>query len=493
MFADQINATELVYAEMKTMRYTYSLSTSPSFTGKGLVGYAFGPLKQRDLTIDYVEVERGHDTFMVSNKIIRTYYIISGSGYFTIDDRQYPVSPGMLVEVPPNVEYCYSGKMTLILFQRGRWVPRNDTHTKWNPDVVQGDFPSPADDGFLLTRLARLTVFGKSPINAYLRLNRVLWNNVPASFTNLAPIRSYGNFLHTLARMQGVRGQAFATHFLRNRPQLELIRRLVERRTKADVLRVALLGCSTGAEAYSVAWSIRSARSDLKLTLDGVDISKQAIEVGKRGVYSLVGSQWTNTDIFERMTGAEIEELFDGDNDVVTVKSWIKEGIKWQVGDAGDPKILDALGQQDIVVANNFLCHMDPPIAERCLRNIARLVRPEGYLFVSGIDLDVRTRVADDLGWLPVEELLEDIHEGDPCMTSLWPFHYVGLEPLNKSRQDWRLRYATVFQLMPCGEAGHNLEQLGVVSDNGRDHPVNLGISSATLLASESTHVSDAG
>jgi hypothetical protein len=72
---------------MKTMNYIYSLPTSASFTGKGLLGYTFGPLKQKDLEIYYIEVEKGHDTFIVSKKIIRTYYVLSGSGYFTIADR----------------------------------------------------------------------------------------------------------------------------------------------------------------------------------------------------------------------------------------------------------------------------------------------------------------------------------------------------------------------------------------------------------------------
>ena len=31
--------------------------------------------------------------------------------------------------------------------------------------------------------------------------------------------------------------------------------------------------------------------------------------------------------------------------------------------------------EQDIVIANNFLCHMEAADAERCLRNIARLVK----------------------------------------------------------------------------------------------------------------------
>jgi chemotaxis methyl-accepting protein methylase len=437
------------------MQYVHSLPASASFINKGLSGYDFGPLNQKDLEIIYVEVEKGHDTFLVSKRIVRIYYILSGSGCFTIADRKYDVSPGMIVEIPPKAEYCYSGKMRLLVFSTPRWFSGNDTFTKWNPDVVPwGDLTYAADGGSSMTRLARLRIFGKSPLSAYLRLNQRLWNKLPASFTALSSIGSYGRFLHTLARTQGVRTQAFSTHFLRNRPQLELIRRLLERSIKADKLRVAVLGCSTGAEAYSVAWRIRSARPDLKLVLHAVDISSLAVEVGKSGVYSLATSQLTNTDMFERMTGAEIEELFDRDGDAVAVKSWIKEGIKWDVGDVREPEILDTLGLQDIVVANNFLCHMDPSMAERCLRNIARLVSPNGYLFVSGIDLDIRTKVANDLGWRPVQELLEEIHEGDPGMRSHWPCNYGGLEPLNKRRQDWRIRYAAAFQLVPPAGGG---------------------------------------
>src|SRR6516162_8588703 len=397
--------------KMKNMRYIYSLPTPSSFDGKGLFGYTFGPLNQKDVDIYYIEVEKGHDTFMISKKITRTYYILCGSGYFTIANRKYNVSSGMLVEVPPNVEYSYSGKMKLIAFARPRWFSGNDTHTKWNPDVVGADYPCAADDGSRLARFIRMRIFGKSPIGAYLRLNQLLWNKLPAAYTASAPIRLYGDFLHTLARIHGTRTQAFATFFLRNRPQLELIRRLVTRR-KADTLKVAVLGCSIGAEAYSVAWRIRSARPDLNLVLHAVDISRKAVEVGERGSYSLL-SEPTNTNLFERMTETELEEFFDRDGNIVTVKPWIKYGIKWQVGDVGESEIVDALGPQDLVVANNFLCHMDPPTAERYLRNIAHLVNPHGYIFLSGIDLDVRIKIAKDLGWNPLHELLEEIHEGD--------------------------------------------------------------------------------
>src|SRR5215813_7012162 len=42
-------------------------------------------------------------------------------------------------------------------------------------------------------------IFGKSPINLYLGLNRRLWKKLPASLSTLGPVRSYGDFLHTLA------------------------------------------------------------------------------------------------------------------------------------------------------------------------------------------------------------------------------------------------------------------------------------------------------
>jgi chemotaxis methyl-accepting protein methylase len=457
------------------MPYVYTLPTSTSFRGKGLYGYTFGPLKERDLEVLYIESEMGHDTFLISKKITRVYYVLSGNGCFTIANHKYNVSAGMLVEVPPRVEYCYSGKMTLLALCKPRWSRGNDTFTKWNPDVVGWDSKRRVDGGSWLSRLVRFRVFGKSPTNAFLRLNQRVWDRLPLSLTALAPTRLYGNFLHRLARIQGVRTQALSTFFLRNRPQLELIRGLLDRKSMSDTLRVAVLGCSVGAEAYSVAWRIRSARPDLRLLLHAVDISKDAVEFAKRGAYSLTvrplgtairdpigagrwrlaqsDSQLTGGEIFERMTAVEMEEFFDRDGDTVTIKPWIREGIDWHVGDVTEPRILDALGLQDVVVANNFLCHMGDSEAERALRNIARLVAPQGYLIVSGIDLDVRTRVACGLGWKPVEELLEQIHEGDPCLRRLWPCHYAGLEPLDKSRQDWRIRYAATFQLVPAGAA----------------------------------------
>jgi len=145
-----------------------------------------------------------------------------------------------------------------------------------------------------------------------------------------------------------------------------------------------------------------------------------------------------------------MEAMFDRSDDRVTVRSWLREGINWYPGNAADPKIASVVGPQDIVVANRFLCHMDAQSAAACLRNIGRLVKPGGHLFVSGIDLDVRTKVAREMGWTPMTDLMKEIHEGDASLTRDWPLEYWGLEPFQPRRRDARIRYASVFRL---GEA----------------------------------------
>jgi chemotaxis methyl-accepting protein methylase len=298
-------------------------------------------------------------------------------------------------------------------------------------------------------RIARVRLFGKSPVNAYVKLNYLLWSLLPPSVTGRIAMRRYASFLHRLVRLGVRRQQNFGTFFLRNRPLLALIRSLAQRYETGSTLTIAFIGCSNGAELYSVLWTIRSARPDLKIVAHAVDISKEILAIAERGTYSLTAVELVPARIFERMTEAEMQAMFDRDagGDTVTVKPQLREGISWYRHDAASADLPALLGKQDMVVANNFLCHMDPPGADGCLRNVARLVRPGGYLFVSGVDLDVRTQAAYDLRLRPVRESIEEIHDGDPPMRKYWPWSYWSLEPLDKSRPDWPMRYACAFQV----------------------------------------------
>jgi chemotaxis methyl-accepting protein methylase len=284
---------------------------------------------------------------------------------------------------------------------------------------------------------------------------------------SLAIGRAYGRHLQDITRRYGARNQSHATFFLRNRPELELMRRLLDSKPNGARVDIAIVACSKGAEVYSIVWKLRSARPDLQLKVNAIDISREIVDFAGSGVYSMKlpsaaapGSSDTNDltwkdqvvgnrplSMFERMTSEEINEMFEFGNGQAKVKSWLREGITWQRGDATDPKFAAALGAHDIVVANRFLCHMQPPAAEACLRNIAGLVKASGYLFVSGVDLDVRTKVACELGWRPVTEMIREVHEGDSSLLQGWPMNYWALEPFCDRTPDWAVRYASVFKI----------------------------------------------
>jgi chemotaxis methyl-accepting protein methylase len=278
--------------------------------------------------------------------------------------------------------------------------------------------------------------------------------------------RAYGKHLHSVVCRAANRNQNHSTFFLRNRPELELMRRLVIRKKRGAPLNLTVLACSKGAEVYSMVYAIRSVRPDLNLKLHALDISPEIVRFAERGSFSrtcpsfagVAANGWDATwrdqfwqdrflSMFERMTQAELQEMFEFAGDQVQVRAGLKQGITWMQGDANDPDLAAVLGPQDVVVANRFLCHMQPASAQTCLLNIARLVKPGGYLFVSGVDLDVKATVARKMGWKPVIEMIREVYEGDVSLIEGWPMNYWGSEPFSQGVPDWKMRYAAVFQI----------------------------------------------
>lgn len=286
-----------------------------------------------------------------------------------------------------------------------------------------------------------------------------IWNRLPNAWRDSVGGQRYGRLIHALVLNNASRTQFVGTYFMRNQPELKLMRCIVDREPARSAVKIAVLGCSKGCEVYSILWVLRTARPDLHYNIFAVDISEEILNFAQCGVYTddavdhpsklCDGIRITRRDqdasVFHRLSGRERDSLFDCADGVARVKALFREGITWHCGDVNDPKLHTVLGYPDIVVANRFLCHMRPPEAEACLRQIARLVRPGGHLFVSGVDLDVRSKVAHELGWKPVTDLIQEIHEGDPSLRSSWPLYYWGLEPFRTDREDWRVRYASVF------------------------------------------------
>jgi hypothetical protein len=200
-----------------------------------------------------------------------------------------------------------------------------------------------------LTRMSRSRFLRKYLGRPYVLMNIWIWNHLPKSLASRPLVCAYGSHLHSLIQLRATRRQNTGTFFFRNRPELELLIRLLDQKHRGATLNLTVLGCSKGAEVYSISYAIRRARADLKLSLCALDISKDVLEFAEAGIYSrrsqessgaetldspaLGGDVATNTfrdqpsSIFERMSSREMEELFDPDEEQVRVKPRFREGI----------------------------------------------------------------------------------------------------------------------------------------------------------------------
>src|SRR5215510_9002481 len=120
----------------------------------------------------------------------------------------------------------------------------------------------------------------------YLLMNIWIWNHLPASSVSWRLIRAYSVHLYSLIQLRATRRQSVGTFFFRNRPELELLIRLLDQKCQGSTLDVTVLACSKGAEVYSISYAIRCARPDLRVSLRALDISKDILEFAAGGVYS---------------------------------------------------------------------------------------------------------------------------------------------------------------------------------------------------------------
>ena len=282
------------------------------------------------------------------------------------------------------------------------------------------------------------------------RAVEMFWNGLPPRVRSSKHTQALGRRIHRRACRLHARGGACYTRFFRNLPQLEFIRDLVLEMPPGRPVKVLSIGCSTGAELYSALWLIRTARPTREVQAIGVDISEECIHAASRGVYPLRVPEVAIAGISE----TSHEGFFTREGKTLVVQDWVKESVSWAVGDACAPDLAARFGRHDVVIANNFLFAMSPERSESCLRNLTRLVAPDGYLVVSGVDLDLRNRILGEQGFVPVTAKCEDIHTAED-VHSAWPLRFWGLEPIDRTRQDWPARYTSVFRSPNCARVAH--------------------------------------
>src|SRR5919197_2611948 len=131
-----------------------------------------------------------------------------------------------------------------------------------------------------------------------LGVSKRIWRLLPVRVRDSRPMRACGAWLHAFVCRRARRQMFLGTMVLRNRPALELMRRLTQEKARDSTLRVAVLGCSIGVEVYSILWILRSTRQDLKIVVNAIDTSMEALAIAKMGVHGPQSSEMVHSSIF---------------------------------------------------------------------------------------------------------------------------------------------------------------------------------------------------
>ena len=177
------------------------------------------------------------------------------------------------------------------------------------------------------------------------------------------------------------------TYFFRERRELEAIdwRRLVEaaREESSRSVRVWVVGCSTGEEAYSLAILASEAlgRDATLVTILATDISNRVLRRAE------AGGGYSERSVRDLPPGLKERYLFLADGRY-HVKDSLKSLVRFRfhnlVTDPAPP-----VGEMpfEVIACRNVLIYFDPPTAERALRSLEAALRPGGLLVLGAADL----------------------------------------------------------------------------------------------------------
>lgn len=266
---------------------------------------------------------------------------------------------------------------------------------------------------------------------------------------SISHTRTARKLQYSLRLRFGKRQNYTYTQFLRLPTQYKILCRPVielAKKWRGDrEIRIAVMGSSYGAEAYSIASTIRASHPQLKFAVRAFDLDTAVIAKARVATYT-----YNEVANAARVSPEFVAFTFDRrDKDGVTlyaVKPEIRSLVTFAPADALDPRLAAAVGKADIVFAQNFLYHLRPSVCRAAFVNLATLVDSHGVMFLDGMDLGLKTRLVNRFGLLPLDQAIEEIHaEAYRERGASWPGIYWGLEELNRSRPDWKTRYATIF------------------------------------------------
>lgn len=155
---------------------------------------------------------------------------------------------------------------------------------------------------------------------------------------------------------------------------------LLQARAGKKHIRIWSAACSSGQEPYSLLMLLAEEGARLagwRIEIVATDLSGEMVTKARNGVYTQ----------FEVQRGLPITHL---------VKYFKQMGDKWQINEDLRSKVqfrefnlltdMAPLGQFDVIFCRNVLIYFDQPTKGKVLDNMARLLPPDGVLYLGGAE-----------------------------------------------------------------------------------------------------------
>ncbi len=173
------------------------------------------------------------------------------------------------------------------------------------------------------------------------------------------------------------------SYFFRETTQFEalngaLLDELCQGGPRPGKLRLLSAGCSSGEEPYTLNIFVRGFPVALKpetLTIDGVDIDSERLEMARRAVYRPSSLRVLSPEQTSRyfaphpIAGFELRQTF-------------RRGVRFSHGNILDLGSFPNSDPYDIVFCRNVLIYFSESALKSAIENFARIVRPGGILFL---------------------------------------------------------------------------------------------------------------
>ncbi|KAF5082800.1 Chemotaxis response regulator protein-glutamate methylesterase [anaerobic digester metagenome] len=156
---------------------------------------------------------------------------------------------------------------------------------------------------------------------------------------------------------------------------------LISSRSHGETLRVWIVGCSTGEEAYSMAIALHETldalqrHGDLRIQIFATELDADAVETARLGRYP--------ANISADVSPERLERFFVSEGDSYRVRPEIRETVVFAVQNViSDPPFT----RLDVLSCRNLLIYLSPEIQRRLIPLFHYALNPEGILFLGAAE-----------------------------------------------------------------------------------------------------------